>query len=147
MPRQALVIHEQQLHGLVERDLVLAQEFDAAGGADPLQQRLDTVRIDGLRLGTFEPRQDGAVGAVTGARQGERAIQPHGNLIGLRQQAVPLQSESELTRGPHRPHGVRARGPDTDLENVENAESHGTSRPAANCSGRRLAAVGAPSKR
>ncbi len=71
VPRQALVIHEQQLHGLVERDLMPAQEVDTAGGADALQQWIDTVRIDGLRLRTLEPRQNRAIGSVTGTRQGE----------------------------------------------------------------------------
>ena len=41
------------------------------------------------------------------------------------EQAASRQQLDEAPRGVHRPHGVRTRGADADLENIENAETHG----------------------
>ena len=41
-----------------------------------------------------------------------------------RQQAALAQAQRELARGAHRPHGVRTRRADADLEQVEDAQCH-----------------------
>jgi hypothetical protein len=53
-----------------------------------------------------------------------RTVKAHSDLLGLRQQSVALESEHELARGTHRPHGVGAGGTDPHLENIEYAQSH-----------------------
>ena len=63
MARQPLVHHEEELHRLVEGDLVLAEQADAPAAADALHGRVDAVRVDAFRLRTLEPRQDRPVGA------------------------------------------------------------------------------------
>ncbi len=79
--RQGLVTVEQQVERLVEGDLVLAREQDAARAADALERRLHRGRIDRGRLVAFEPEQDRAIGAVPAAGQGQRAIDLRRDLV------------------------------------------------------------------
>ncbi len=121
MAWQPLVMHEEQLHRLVEGDLVLAEQADAPARADALHRGLDAVRIDGLGVGAFEAGEHGAIGAVAEAREGERAVETYGDLLRRRELPRALQRQHELPRRPHRPHGVRARRADADLEDVKDA--------------------------
>ena len=121
MPRQALVVHEQQLHRFIEGDLVLAEQSNAPAAADALHGGFDAVRIDALGLRAFEACEDRAVRAMARPGECERAVEAHRDLLGRSQQAIALKSQRELARRPHRAHGVRARRPDAYLENVENA--------------------------
>src|SRR6185312_8398358 len=124
MSRQTLVIHEEQLHRLVERDLMRSEQVDSSAAADSLQGRLDAVRIDRLGQSTFQTDQHGTVGAVAGAGERKRAVQPHGDLVRRPEQRITLQREYELARRAHRTHGVRAGRADAYLENVEYAQCH-----------------------
>jgi hypothetical protein len=120
--RQGFVAHEQKLHGLVEGDFVLAQQFDPTLGAHAPDEGLDAVRIDRFRHGAFESRQDGSIRTVANAGQCQGAVQPHRNLARGREQTVPLQAGDEFPGSAHRAHGVGARWTDADFENVKNAQ-------------------------
>ena len=74
MARQHLVAQIQQVERLIEADLVLTEDIQPARGAYSLHRRLDVVRIHFIGTIALEPRQQGAIGAVTMARQGKRAI-------------------------------------------------------------------------
>ena len=126
MPRQALVVHEQQLHRLIEGDLVLPEETDAVRVADAPDARLDAVRIHRLRRCALKTHQHRSVGAMTQARQRQRPVETHRDLLGGLEQPVALKAEHELARRPHRSHGVGTGGSDADLEDVKDTERHGS---------------------
>ena len=64
MPRQALVVHEQELHRLIEGDLVLAGQANAPAGADALHGGFDAVGVNAFGLGALEPCKDRTVRAM-----------------------------------------------------------------------------------
>jgi len=70
VPWQPLVLHEEELHRLIEGDLVSAEELQAAGFTDAPHRRLDVIRIDALGLRPLEAGEDGTIGAM--AQTGER---------------------------------------------------------------------------
>jgi hypothetical protein len=121
MPRQPLVMHEEQLHRLIEGDLVLAEEPQPAAGADTPYRRFDGIGIDGLGVSALEPGKDRPVGAVTDTGERERSIEPYRDLLRRSEEPVALQAERELACRAHRPHGVGARGTDAHLEDIEDA--------------------------
>ena len=125
--RQPLVMHEQQLHRLIEGDLVLAEQPDASAWCGCAarsarccpDRRSRAARPRGPRARRGRCRGPAPVSASEPYRR--TAIS-----LGARQQPVALQAEDELARRPHRPHGVRAGGSDADLENVKDAQGHAT---------------------
>src|SRR5205814_5887369 len=64
------------------------------------------------------------VAAVALAGGAERAIELAQDARGRAELAVVRQPHREDARGAHRPDGVRAAGPDADLEEVEDRDSH-----------------------
>ena len=107
MPGQHLVAVEQEVHRLVEGDLVLAEQPDSRAAADARERRLHDRRIEFGRIVPLEPEQDRAVGAMAEARERERAIELHEDLGGRRQQSARLEIEHEEARRQHRAHRVR----------------------------------------
>ena len=85
---------------------------------------LDAVGIDALGIAALEADQHRPVRAVAKAGQGERAVQARGDLPGCRQEPIALQAERELVCGAHRSHGMGARRPDADLEDIEDTQRH-----------------------
>ncbi len=124
VPRQPLVVHEQQLHRLVETNRTLAQQVDPPAGADALHGGLDAVGIDCFGLSAFQADQHGAIGAVARSGERERSIQPHGDLCRRLEQPIALQAQDEFARRAHRAHGMGAGGADADLEDVKYAQCH-----------------------
>jgi len=108
---------------------VLAEKAQAARRADALQHGGDRVRFDRVRVLALEAEQNRLVGAMADAGERERAEQLAAHARDLRQHAFLLQPAlGEARRGAHRAHRVRGGGTDADLEQVEQADSHGCAR-------------------
>ena len=122
VPGQHLIEVEQQVQRLVEGDLPPAEQADPAGAADALQCRFDGGGVERIGRHALEAEQDGAVGAVAAAGEGQRAVELRRHLVGGVEQAALLEQRHEAVRRIHRTHGVGARGADADLENIEDAE-------------------------
>ena len=112
-----------------EGDLMDPAEADPPLRADVGDHRVGRDRVDEVRLVPGEPEHDGLHAAVAVPRRAEGAEQldPHGR--GAGQLARRGEPRDEPGRGPHRAHGVRARGSDPDLEHVEHGNAHGRSDP------------------
>jgi hypothetical protein len=121
---QGLVAMEQQVHRLVEADLVRACEPQPLLSTDPRQGRFDRVRVESVRRQALEPEQHGSIGAVPFAGQCQRTIELRRDRVHARQQRALLEILREAPGGVHRPHRVRTRWADPDLEDVEDGEVH-----------------------
>ncbi len=122
--RQRLVAVEQQVERLVELDLMRAGQPQPARGADARERGLDRFRLDPVRTVALEPEQHRAVRAVPAPGQRQRAVQLHADPRGALEQPPPRQVCDERAGGIHRPHGVRTRRAEADLEDVEDGEGH-----------------------
>ena len=69
--REPLVAMEEQVFGLTKGDELEAVEDEATAGANGGEMGLDGGRIDGVRGFSGEAEEDGAVGAVADAGEGE----------------------------------------------------------------------------
>ncbi|MNN43739.1 hypothetical protein D3C81_1579900 [compost metagenome] len=116
---------EHDVLALHERHLVRAEQSERAPGAQRGQPGLDGFRVDGVGRIAHQPQHHALVGAVALAGGAERAVQLHAHATHAGQQAVPLEPVREHQGRTHGPHGMRAGGPDTYLEQIENADSHG----------------------
>jgi len=121
---EEVAVVEDEVRALVEADRMAAEEGQLAAGADRRDQRAHAVRVDPLRRLAFQAEEDGPVGAVPAAGRGERAEELDRHPRGPREQAVRRQPLGEPPRRPHRPHRMRARRPDADGEEIEDADRH-----------------------
>ncbi len=125
MERQHLAPQEGQLRLLVEVNPMHTSEVERPGRANVDEPLLDVIGIDRIGQVAFEPEQHGLVGAVALARGTERAVQLDAQRAHLLEHAALAHARREAARGDHRTDGMRARGPDADLEEVEGADVHG----------------------
>ncbi len=72
-----------------------------------------------------QPEDHGAVTGVADTGSAQRAKQLAAQAGHLRQRPLALQALHKGVRGAHRADGVRAAGPDTDLEQIKHADGHG----------------------
>ena len=86
---------EQEVHRLVEVDLVSAEEPDAARPADARERRLHHRGVELGRIVPLEAEQDRAVGAMAEASERKRAVELNENLAGPLEQALGLEVEHE----------------------------------------------------
>src|SRR5262249_28596672 len=121
VPWQSLVLHEEQLHRLIEGDLVLAEKLQAAALTDPAHRGDDVIRICGLGLRPLEAGEDGTIGAMPHTGERERAIEAHRDLLRGFEETIALEARGELPCRAHRAHGMWARRTDAHLEDGENA--------------------------
>jgi hypothetical protein len=77
-----------------------------------------------MRGFSFEAQQDGAIATVSSPGGSQRPVQVDLDAFDLQQQPVSGQSLGKLAGSLHGADGVRARGANTDFENVENASGH-----------------------
>ena len=75
--RQQLVAQEQQVHRLVEVDLMAAGQAQARLGPDAGDRGFHDRGVDRRRIVAFETEQDRPVRAMPGAGERERAVQAH----------------------------------------------------------------------
>ncbi len=110
----------------VEGDLVLAQQANALRAADAFERGGDLVGIDRVRVLALEAEQHRLVGAVAAAGHRQRAVQLGAHAGDAVEHAFLFQPVfGEARGGAHRPHRVRRRRSDADLEQVEYADGHG----------------------
>ena len=124
-PGQHLVAVEQEVHRLVEGDLVTAQQPQPAAAADARKRRLHDRRVESGRIVALEARA-GSRGRCNGRGRSARAIHRAARRSRRSPPSSPRDCEvvHEEPRGQHRPHGVRRGRPDADLEDVEYGEIH-----------------------
>ena len=115
---------EEQILRRIERHRVLAHERDALLRVDGLHTPGDAVGIDIIRNFATQAHQHGTIGAVAHAGVRQRAKQLDLDPCRLLQRAF-RQLQQKTARRAHRADGVRAAGPDTDLEHVLQADVHG----------------------
>ena len=84
-----------------------------------------TAGIDGVGSFADEAEQDGAIGSVSVAGEGERAVEIDGDVRDVCELACRVERASEAQRGSHGTDGMRAGGADADLEELEEAGVHG----------------------
>ncbi len=93
--------------------------------ADLTHLALDLVGIDAVRRLARKPEQDRAIGAMATAGQGKRTVKVDKDLSDLLERLIGGELVDEAVRGTHRSHCVRARWPETDLEQIECADEQG----------------------
>jgi len=116
--------HRQQAHvpRPVERDRHGAGEHQRAFGTHAVDRADHEIRIDGVRSRAHQAGGDRAIGRMADAGRRQRAVELHLDASHLAESPVPLQCRGEIVRRAHRSDGVRTRRPDTDLEQVEDAD-------------------------
>ena len=115
----------QQLLFLPECDGLAAQQCQGLAGGRCGDDAGHGFHIDRVRGVAYQAQHDGEIGAVTLAGGAQGAVQLAFHACGGVKQLLALQRQRKHAGGPHRPHGVRAAGPDANLEEVENADGHG----------------------
>ncbi len=94
------------------------------GGTDGGEGSFDPGGIDGVGCFAEEAEEDGAVGAMAEAGEGERAVEMDDDTSGAGELAGGVELLDEAQGGTHGPDGVRAGGSDADLEEFEEAGIH-----------------------
>jgi len=77
-----LIAVEEEMLGFAEGDLVGAHELEALGAADGCEQRVDLCEVYGVGGFAEETEEDGAVGAVADAGEGEGTVEVDGEVAG-----------------------------------------------------------------
>ena len=92
--------------------------------ANALNLRFDLIRIDPVGGFAREAKENRAIGAVTASCQGQRTVEVDHD-VGCRVELAFIGKRTDKTqRGAHRTDGMRARGTETDLEQIESANEH-----------------------
>jgi hypothetical protein len=118
--------HRQQAHvvGPVERHGDLAGELQAGVALDVGDRGSDEVRIDAVGALAHQADDHRTIGAVPDAGSGQRAVQPDLDAAYRSEQLPAFKLMHEVVRRLHRADSVRARRPDANLEQIENADGH-----------------------
>jgi hypothetical protein len=119
--REALALEEVQIARFVERDILLCAEAKAPAFPDPRDRDVGRVGVDPVGPLARKAEQDGAVGGVALAGQGERAVEVDLDPRGPSEPACVAQPLDKAAGGRHRSHSVRGGWTDPDLEEVEDA--------------------------
>ena len=117
---------EDQVAFALEVHLLCAHEDDGLLLLDGLDAAGDAAGIDIIRNLSAQAHEHGTIGAVADAGVGQRTKQLNLHARRLHQQPV-RQLQQEAARGAHRADGMRAAGPDTDLEHILQADVHALS--------------------
>jgi hypothetical protein len=94
--------------------------------ADLPHHAVDLVGIDAVGRLARKSQQDRAIGSVAAAGQGKRAVKVDKDLRDGLERLVSGELVDKAVCGTHRSHCVRARWPETDLEQIECADEQGT---------------------
>ncbi len=116
---------EQQAGGHPERYPMAAQQRQFARRLGRGQHGVDPGGLHALRRLAHQAQDDGLVGGVAHARQGQRTIQRRFDGHHVVQRTA---FDQEAARSHHRPHGVGTGWPDADLKQVKYAHVHRLSR-------------------
>ena len=124
--RVHLIAKEEQIVALVKADGVGAVENEMRVAANAGEEVVDPRGVDGVGRVAGEAEQNGAVGAVAEAGEGERAEELHADACGAIEMAGGGELTGEAEGRAHGANGVRARRADADLEELEEAGVHGS---------------------
>ncbi len=119
--------------GLMEGDGVTAEEREDARRTDGGDLCVDGCGIDGVGSVSREAEEDGAIGSVTDAGEGERAVEIDNDMTGAIDEAGCVELPGEAESCAHRADRVGAGGADADLKQFEEAGIHGGSMASAMC--------------
>ena len=122
--RQGLAPVQHQVVLLDERNGLATEQREPSRGADPRQPLGHALGVDRLRRRALEAQHHRLVAAMTDAGRAERAEQLGPDRCHLLEETVLLESARKGQCRAHRPHRVRARRADPDLEQVEHADRH-----------------------
>ena len=106
-----------------ERDEVESLRF--LKSVEAVRHGAKVVESGATCLVTGEAEEDGAVGGVAFAGEGERAVELGADANDVIEQAVFDEPECEAVRGAHGAHGVRTGGTDAEFVEIEEAGRHG----------------------
>jgi hypothetical protein len=115
---------EEEVFGLGEGDGLAVEEGEGSGGADFGEVVFDLSGVYGVGGFAEETKEDGAVGGVADAGEGERAVEVYFESAGLVEEAGCGEILGEPEGGSHRADGVRTGWADADLEEFEEAGVH-----------------------
>lgn len=101
-----LVAAEEEVDGLVKGDGVPAEEAENAGRADLLDEGVNGGGMDGVGSLAGEAEEDGAVGGVADAGEGERAEELGLEAGGTGEEAGGGEGAGETKSGAHGADGV-----------------------------------------
>ncbi len=124
--RQLFALVEREVLFLVEGDFPGTMKANGAGLPDAPDGLVDGVRIDRVRRFACEPEHDRAVRSMAAPRVGQGPIKRHVNPLHAGEQFPLAQALDEGAGGAHGAHRVGTGRPDTDLEQFENADGHGS---------------------
>ena len=109
------------------RQAVMAQEMAAAELVEPTFGRFE---IEGGRRPAEQAERHGTIGGMALSGEGERTVERRADRRGAVARRGLSQQFEEVPRRRHRPHRMRGRRTDADLEDVEYAQEH--PRPLSN---------------
>ena len=106
----------------IEGDHAAPGERQAPAVPNPGDERVGFVRIDRLGLDAAKAEDHGFVGRMAPAGEGERTHERHLDRRDRSERAALDKAGGEGEGRCHRAHGVRGRGADADLEELEDAD-------------------------
>ena len=126
MKRQSLALKKDQVARFVESDgdatatTIATAQHQASLRTDRSDGRLRCVGTQSRGSFARQPQQDRAIGRVPLPCQRERAVELHHDT----HDGHESEACGEIGSGSHRPHRVRGRRADTDLEEFERRRDH-----------------------
>ena len=124
MERQGLAAKEFQVLAIAERDLVAPEECKGSAPTNPRERGIDALGVDALGRFAHETEDHGLVGTVAPAGGAEGAVEMDLDGRGSVEKTRRVERGHEHAGSLHRSDGVGTGGPDADLEQVEDADSH-----------------------
>lgn len=115
---------EDEILGFDEGDGLLAAECDGVCVADGCDFGFDGGGVDGVGGFAEKAEENGAVGSVAYAGEGERAVEIDGDSRGCFQEIGGVELAGEAKGGAHGADGVGAGRADANFEEFEEAGVH-----------------------
>ena len=101
-----LVAVEEEVLGLGEGDGLAAEEVEGSGAADGGELGFDLRGVDSVGRFAEETEEDGAVGSVADAGEGERSVEMDDDAGGAIEETVGVERAGEAESGSHGTNGV-----------------------------------------
>ena len=119
-----LVAVEEKMLGLEEGNSLAAEKAECSGGTDGDELGFDLRWVYGVGGFAQKAEEDGAVGTVADAGEGERAVEIDDDAGGAIEEICGVECVDEAQSCAHRADGMGAGGADADLEEFEETGVH-----------------------
>ena len=119
-----LVAVEEKMLGLEEGNSLAAEKAECSGGTDGDELGFDLRWVYGVGGFAQKAVEDGAVGTVADAGEGERAVEIDDDAGGAIEEICGVECVDEAQSCAHRADGMGAGGADADLEEFEETGVH-----------------------